>query len=495
MNIKGYLLFLVILVLSAAGTIIVAQSVTFSFCYSTPDDEMPIDALELENGNMIVTARKGIFPGLYQVLFLTLDPDGDTIQSDILSNPNGTCYINTLIADTAGQFFGIGSYQQSATETSVWLIKMDENLNLLWEKFYHTNCEYMGIVKGFRNSFNELVIFGDGYTGVITSYDLFICKTTTTGDSLAFRFYPDPAIEFSWSMVENTNRGNYYFSNSGKFMINFNANANIISIGYDLNVDTVEMIPGNLFLYNDLMMIGEHILNSGIKILSGPSTHLLNLLGIVLSDTSLTMLNADTLGSMDPDTLSYPGYITNLDTNSFGSIYYGGTFNQDNSLFFSYLNSWILLAKYDFNLNLQWQKFYGGDQNYGLWGLMATTDGGCLLLCSTFDDQIQYDERDILVIKVDSNGLITATHDQPMIMTHDAIVYPNPGSDHCVVILGIQHPAAHLCFYDLLGRKVMECPLNQPQSRINTEALPSGTYVYQISADDKPIGTGKWVKK
>jgi len=154
------------------------------------------------------------------------------------------------------------------------------------------------------------------------------------------------------------------------------------------------------------MMIKENLILSGIKVISH-SPHALNMLGIEKVDTSFIILNSDTLGSMNPDTLSYPGYFTNIDISNSSTIYYGGTFHQDNYQVFSYYDSWILLAKFDSNLNLQWEKFYGGDIYYDLWGLRATNDGGCLLLGSTYDDQIQYNERDIIIIKVDSNGVIT----------------------------------------------------------------------------------------
>jgi hypothetical protein len=474
-----------------------SQQVTFLFRHGTYLDEMPIAALETTNGDYVVVARQGIWPpstNSYNVLFLKLDSDGDSTDSAIIPDPKGNCYINSLIADTGGQFFGVGTFRQSATEMSIWLIKMDENLNLLWEKVYQTNCELLGTVQGFVNSFNELIIYGDGYTGVSTYDDLFILKVSETGDSITCNFYPDAASERTWIMVENQNTGNYLLMIFGRYQINTNSWGQILTVEYDLNITGIDAIPWNLFLYHNLILLNGSLVLSGIKIISQAS-NALNLLGIVLSDTSYVIQTADTLGSMDPDTLSYPGYISNLDTTISHTLYYGGTFHQDNYLVFSYYDSWILLARYDYNLNLIWQKFYGGDLYYGLWGLRATSDGGCLLLCSTFDDQVQTDERDILIMKVDSNGIITGSDTPPGIRIQDAILCPNPGDAYCVAILAAQQPEATLLIYDLSGRIMLEQQLNQYRTRILTAELPAGTYVYQFLSREKIIGSGKWVKR
>lgn len=80
------------------------------------------------------------------------------------------------------------------------------------------------------------------------------------------------------------------------------------------------------------------------------------------------------------DTVSYPGYLHCLDFISPGSIYYGGTVNYWWSSEFAEVPSYYILGKFNADLTLSWQKYYGGDKYYNLWALTASTDGGCLLI-------------------------------------------------------------------------------------------------------------------
>lgn len=475
-----------------------AQSVTFSFNYSTEFDDIPIAAMETSTGDFIVVGRQAVFPpalNLDKVLFLKLSPEGDSIKSSILSSPGGNCYINTLIPDSNGQFFGVGCSRQSPDEVSLWLIKMDDDLNLSWEEYYKTNCQYMGVVQGFRNSFSEILIYGNGDTGTATSYDLFICKTTLDGDSVSLQFYPDEGGEVAWTMNEDENSGRYYFLNTGRYIVNTNTWGQILTIGYDMNVDSIVGIPGRLIHYYNLLMINEDLLITGIKSLPSQQPYsAMNLLGIEKLDTNFSIVKADSLGSTHSDTLTYPGYITNIDTGLNERIWCGGTFRQDNNNIFSNFDSWILLACYDYDLNIKWQKFYGGDLYYGLWGVKATSDGGCLLLCTTYDDQTQFEERDILIMKVDSNGVITGDN-SPTIESQEAIIFPNPSTEYLNAVIGAQYKEATLYLYDTQGKIVFVKILRDPQTRINTASLSVGAYIYKYVAKGKVIGSGKLVKQ
>jgi hypothetical protein len=98
-------------------------------------------------------------------------------------------------------------------------------------------------------------------------------------------------------------------------------------------------------------------------------------------------------------------------------------------------------------------------------------------------------------MKVDSNGVITGNNYPPLITSQDAILCPNPGSDYCIAILCSQHPDATLFLYDLNGRSIVVKDLHQPKTRINSESMPSGNYIYRFIANGRVIGTGKWVKQ
>jgi hypothetical protein len=74
-------------------------------------------------------------------------------------------------------------------------------------------------------------------------------------------------------------------------------------------------------------------------------------------------------------------------------------------------------------------------------------------------------------------------------------IYPNPGSDYCISIVGAQHPLASVAFYDVGGKQVLHQTLFQSQTRINTTSLQTGTHIYRFYAKGQLIGSGKWIKQ
>lgn len=160
------------------------------------------------------------------------------------------------------------------------------------------------------------------------------------------------------------------------------------------------------------------------------------------------------------------------------------------------IDSWFFLNKLDSNLEVQWQKFYGGDANYMLWNLIATQDGGCLMAGTRYDYITQTNLRDIIIIKVDSSGLVTGIGEEPVgITAHDAVVYPNPGDDNLKVRSGPQITGAVFEMHDMSGKPVAVAVLTGSITEINTRGLPSGTYTYRIVYNNRKVESGKWMKR
>jgi len=193
------------------------------------------------------------------------------------------------------------------------------------------------------------------------------------------------------------------------------------------------------------------------------------------------------------DTVTYPAYNTNLDFLDVRNIYIGGTKNQDWSGIFSYNTSYIIIGKYDSTLNIKWQKSYGGDTYYMVWSIIATTDGGCIIGASTNDYATMGDQRDIYILKVDSNGLITGIHQPPMNTTKKILVYPNPGNDLIYVETQLKNTVFHL--YDLMGNEVCNKDLIPGRNEMQIQGLKSGLYFYRIARDSQVIECGKWLKE
>ncbi|MCX6286188.1 MAG: T9SS type A sorting domain-containing protein, partial [Bacteroidetes bacterium] len=192
-------------------------------------------------------------------------------------------------------------------------------------------------------------------------------------------------------------------------------------------------------------------------------------------------------------TVSYPAYNTNLDFLNVNNIFLGGIANQDWGGIFSYNLSFIILGKIDSSLNLTWQKYYGGDMYYMVWSIIATTDGGCIIGASSNDLTTQGEERDVYILKVDSNGIVTGINNQPPVLTPEVIVYPNPGNDRIYVETQLKNAIFFL--YDLTGREVLHACLLPVRNSIQVQNLKSGLYIYKLIQNSQVKECGKWIKK
>ena len=109
-----------------------------------------------------------------------------------------------------------------------------------------------------------------------------------------------------------------------------------------------------------------------------------------------------------------------------------------------------------------------------------------------YDDDTQDQERDIYIVKVDSNGLITWTQEIP-IDKPETMVYPNPGTNQ----LNIKTISNEIDFelLSINGQVVIRQMLYDNCSNINVESLKSGIYFYRLfDKKNKTVETGKWIK-
>jgi hypothetical protein len=461
----------------------------FTFKYSTLMDERPLDAIETEDNGFIITASTQYTPTHYQTLIFKLNSHGDTINTITLTNDSSSCFIADLVKSDDGNYFGIGG-QKFPQETKLWLIKINSNLSILMDTTYSIGMESIEEYFGFIDHFHNLVIYGCGGTNP-PDINPYLYRLTQNGDSLSFKFLLNTSSQFVFSMIEKPDTSGYYMMILGHYEINTNTPGEILSFDYELNEIATDSIPSGLDNYYNSKKINDHeFIITGKKhiVASNPRT---DLLGIIKLDTSFIVKSQTFFGPQD--TVNYPGYLHNLDFIDTSQIYYSGTCNQAISDF-SNNKSFYILGKFDSDLTLKWQKYYGGDIYYTLWGILATSDHGCLLIGSTYNYLTQNMERNILVIKVDSNGMLLSNNDITGIKLHNLIVYPNPGSDYMAVETGPQAFGADFTLYDLTGRPVLQKKIVSSPVRINTQSLLPGIYFYRAVKGNQVIESGKWVK-
>jgi hypothetical protein len=250
-------------------------------------------------------------------------------------------------------------------------------------------------------------------------------------------------------------------------------------------------IPSDVFSYNDAKYINNsHYLLTGKKTIYNSSPQD-DQLAIMIMDTSDVMIDIKYFGASD--TLDYPSFFENLSFIDTNNIFYGGTKNMVYTTF-PPLPSWFIINNLKSNLELNWQKFYGGDAYYQMWTMIATTDGGCLMAGTRYDYLTQNNERDIFIIKVDANGLVTGVNEEPpLIPVHDAILYPNPTTENVTIDFSQLYNSVTLQLMDISGKTVFTTQLTSNHQTIDISALLAGTYLYRISNPKGLEETGKLV--
>lgn len=179
-------------------------------------------------------------------------------------------------------------------------------------------------------------------------------------------------------------------------------------------------------------------------------------------------------------------------------VYIGGTENykvdfsgypSDTTLF--------ILTKADLMGNEIWTRYYSNNTNLFMRKVLATSDGGALMVGWSYDPAGPDGfEKDVWIVKVDSNGnyLPTSIKEQ-QISKSDFNFYPNPLKNelHFRQINALRNYQFEL--FDVSGRKVAEEELINSDETINTSHLKFGTYIYHLIDQNGNYATGKLIKE
>jgi hypothetical protein len=261
-------------------------------------------------------------------------------------------------------------------------------------------------------------------------------------------------------------------------------------IDSSLTILNVDPIPNSVYWYNALKKINDSSYYLSGNIHPNQSYDY----AVMLLDENNDCKKIYILGQ--DDTIDYAGTVQSMDFLNPNKIFVGATSNIAlGSGHYGQQNSWYALSNFDSALNLRWTKYYGGDAYYLLQSVVATQDGGAILVGTRYDYPTQSNQCDIYLIKVNENGVLTNDdHKQPS-PVHDAIVFPNPGSGYCIIESGPQISGAEFRMTSIDGKQVIAKTLNERRTTLGTQILPSGTYVWQIFFKNKVMETGKWIKE
>lgn len=154
--------------------------------------------------------------------------------------------------------------------------------------------------------------------------------------------------------------------------------------------------------------------------------------------------------------------------------------------------NWIRLVKFDAELNIIWERFYGGDRANYIYGVTATPDGGCIILCDYYDYELYPDfvKTSIRIIKVDGNGDVTSLDENNQLQIRSLLLYPNPSNGRAFLDTSLQD--YYIQFYDSQSRMVYETRQLSGEQELNLYKLPVGMYTYIVyNKENKQEDSGK----
>lgn len=454
---------------------------TFEFNLKGEQDQVPGAMIEDSQGNIIFTVWNNQYAEI-----LKLNQNGDIIDSvKIFNSENSKCDLFSMLKSENDEFYAFGYWEENS-EFYFWVTKFDADFNLILNSKFPVDGRVVTVYSySIYNSEGNIVSVMPYETNPPNT-KLVIYEINQSGELIQFRNLESygNGIIYSCDLIEvEPNEYRIYTSSSLQKTICY---CNEVNSDFDL-IDSYTL-PWYLGDLTTVKKINDtSLIIAGKKILFENNDDFQ--LGIIETDLQNNLLISNDFGKTD--TNDYPGNHNTMDFLEIDNIYYGGTSNLTYP-YFSNIPSWLLLNKIDENLNLKWQKYYGGDACYLLMSILATLDGGCVMAGSRYDYQTQNQERDVYLIKVNEDGLITWAHNIPEI-TKEILIYPNPGND-LIHIKSFQNTLT-IELYNNNGQQTISHKITNQNITLNTRNLNSGIYFYRILNDkNKTIETGKWIK-
>lgn len=267
---------------------------------------------------------------------------------------------------------------------------------------------------------------------------------------------------------------------------------------YNLSADSVKSEKPNPFSFTQqgdfVQLDNEQFLFSGKFFVTANENRQI---GLGKTNTDFEEIVMKDFGKIG-DTIDFPAFFKSIDFKDPQKIYCGGTSNIIPFEFpFQESNAWFVLAKFDGDLNRTWEKYYGGDANYVMMGLIATNDGGCLMYGFKHDFETTPGKHLLYLLKVNEDGDIVTSTTLPY-QENLFSIYPNPFTEYLKIRLSdnLINVISTLDVYDVSGKLVLNEKIRSEETKIEVQEMATGTYF--ISLKDKRgriIETKKVVKQ
>jgi hypothetical protein len=360
---------------------------------------------------------------------------GDTIFSNEYYAENEDVIFYKGVIDDGG-YLGCGIVDDNAPMAIGILVKFDLEGNVLWRQDYlPQNNLGVFLYSADQTPDGGFLLGGSRISG--SNNDHLVIKTDSLGNE-EWRKHFGNQYDNGDAIVANTDDGKFIFCGSQYVNSTFNSQPQVIKL--DTDGDTIWS-----------------------KLYGSP--------GMSKSARSIELL---------PD-----GGFVFAGSDRFQGVHYGQ------------------IRKIDADGNEIWYRRYTHTDGVDCWfnDVTPTSDGGYILTGLLGGDQDLGIEQDMWAMKVDSYGclvpgceLINVDEQHPTVMS----IYPNPCDDFINVYVEAMHvDNCELSLYDVHGKLIRSSPVRQSGNTLLLESnsLPDGIYVLNLSVDGKVMSSEKVVVK
>ncbi len=446
-------------------------------------DNLVFDAIELPNEEFIIAGMRNFQPDNHAANVMKVDANGNLIRQNIIRNNGNSSVIYSLVQISSNRILLSGG-TYSGSNGSLWICIIDSDLNLVNEQVYLLGSYSLSSCKLKIDYQSNILVFG-----VLDSLTIpysFVFKLSSNLDSISCRIFNQHWSE-AQDLVERTDHKGYYFLINGFIST---GSGKILSLDTNFNVSKITYLTDGIGYHGTLKFVDStHLLVCGERAPAGNFNK--QSIGVQLYDTNFNLIHYTYYGK--PDTAELPALFRNADFSNPLSVFIGGTSNFIPYEFVE-VDNWYRLNNIDTAFNLNWERYYGGDGNYVLYGILATHDGGCLMYGTFWDfHNITDYTRYIRLIKVSKDGLLSDENGKPSNKAKEVILYPNPGTDKIIVETGLKNLMVN--FFDMTGTCVVKKYIQSMVETLDVSELSTGIYFYRFTRGDRIVDSGKWIKK
>ena len=445
-------------------------------------NEFPNQSIEKSNGNIIITASRDNGNQNYKSpYFIEIDKYGNLINENFIKDSSQHfSYYN--IVEFKSQIIAVGilfSDYSNSTNNSLIVSELDSNLNIIKTKSFLLDSNTIDIMATcYTQVFSDSILMISGYGIFVDQYS-----------HASFVYTLDSNLELINNKIFSPYIGiigfyNYIFNESDSLYYS-KTNQGVCALNMDLTIDTI---------FNRLISIRKNYLSS-----NGQKKYMLSLtfnnyIYLYNLDDNMDTISSQLI-SINPN-YTYPADVRSI--SAFSKYLYIGITDSINAtnLGWGDQDSKLLLTKIDTLGNTIWIKSYGNKDNYYiLHDVLATNDGGCLLTADSYEYGLNNYKKDVILIKVDSNGVSTWTRtiSKPQL---DIKIFPNPSTDYInLSISGGNEIIKQITIFDMQGKQVLVESINSSETKLNISNLAKGAYIIEGVCESGNMFTEKFLKE